>query len=103
MLKFGARFVCAVSVTCSLLPHRLDSASDLLVLSGDSDETNDLEDLDRVATNPHTDILTLVEDEVLLTLPMVPRHPDGQCDTVLNGDSRQGTLPFGVLEQLKHN
>src|SRR5208282_5415940 len=37
-----------------LLPHRLDSASDLLVLSGDSDETNALGDLDGAAANPHT-------------------------------------------------
>jgi uncharacterized protein len=86
-----------------VLPYRLDSASDLLVLSGDSDETNALGDLDGVAANPHTDILTLVEDEVLLTLPMAPRHPDGQCDTVLDGDSLQDTLPFGVLEQFKQN
>jgi uncharacterized protein len=85
------------------LPYRLDAASDLLVLSGGSGETNDLGDLDGVAADPHTDILALVEDEVLLVLPMAPRHPEGQCNNALHGDSVQDASPFGVLEQLKHN
>ena len=85
------------------LPYRLDTASDLLVLSGGNSEANDLGDLDGVAADPHTDILALVEDEVLLALPMVPRHPIGQCEIELHSDSLQEASPFGVMKQFKHN
>jgi uncharacterized protein len=32
-----------------------------------------------LVAEPHLDVLTLVEDEILLGLPMVPRHPEGEC------------------------
>lgn len=32
-----------------------------------------------VAADPHLDVLLFVEDEILLSLPVAPHHPDGKC------------------------
>ncbi|HUO44524.1 MAG TPA: YceD family protein [Burkholderiales bacterium] len=85
------------------LPYRVATASDLLVLTGGGPETDALEDLDGVAADPHTSVRELVEDEVLLALPMAPRHPEGQCGAAVSAGSAQSRSPFGVLAQLKHD
>lgn len=54
--------------------------------------------------------LELVEDELLLALPMVPMHPPGECPAVLStqlgaaaddGDAEVRPNPFAVLASLK--
>jgi uncharacterized protein len=35
--------------------------------------------LDALLADPHLDVQALVEDEMLLSLPVVPRHPEGEC------------------------
>lgn len=35
--------------------------------------------LDALVAEPEMDVLTLVEDEILLSLPVAPRHPEGEC------------------------
>ncbi|MFA5081437.1 MAG: YceD family protein [Hydrogenophilaceae bacterium] len=35
--------------------------------------------LDALVADPELDVLTLVEDEILLSLPVVPRHAEGEC------------------------
>lgn len=35
--------------------------------------------LDALLADPGLGVLTLVEDEILLSLPVAPRHPDGAC------------------------
>jgi uncharacterized protein len=35
--------------------------------------------LDALVAEPELDLLTLVEDEILLSLPVAPRHPEGEC------------------------
>ncbi len=35
--------------------------------------------LDALVAETHLDVQTLVEDEILLSLPAVPRHADGAC------------------------
>ena len=35
--------------------------------------------LDALVAEPDLDVQTLVEDEILLSLPVVPRHADGEC------------------------
>lgn len=36
--------------------------------------------LDVLLAEPHLDVRGLVEDEMLLSLPAVPRHPEGGCE-----------------------
>lgn len=38
--------------------------------------------LDALIAEPELDVLTLVEDEILLSLPVAPRHPEGGCGQV---------------------
>lgn len=35
--------------------------------------------LDGLVAEPHLDVRDLIEDEVLLSLPAIPRHPIGEC------------------------
>lgn len=35
--------------------------------------------LDALIADPELDVLTLVEDEILLSLPVAPRHAEGEC------------------------
>jgi uncharacterized protein len=35
--------------------------------------------VDALVAEPRLDVATLVEDEILLGLPVVPRHPEGEC------------------------
>jgi uncharacterized protein len=52
----------------------------------------------------HLDVLALLEDEILLNLPIAPKHEAGACK-VADGKNRQegDQHPFAVLEKLKRN
>jgi uncharacterized protein len=61
------------------------------------------EDADSIPASAEMDVLALVEDEVLLSLPISPLHPPELClgkgaDKVA---SEKGNNPFGVLAALK--
>ncbi len=58
---------------------------------------NDAEDA--LEVEPLTDLLALVEDEVLLALPLVPRHDD--CEPPVKAGVDEETSPFAVLRQLR--
>lgn len=56
------------------------------------------------------ELLTMVEDELLLCLPIVAMHPEGECSFPADyashqqdGDEAVKTNPFGVLAQLKRD
>lgn len=76
----------------------------LLLRPGEREELLDAEDV-LVVEQPLT-LGTLIEDELLLELPMVPMHPADRCPSghVTNQESREAapTGPFSVLEKLKH-
>lgn len=89
------------------LPYPVAVESSLLVLtagmSAASDEIVDIGDLDGVPADAHTDVLALVEDEVLLAIPFAARHPDGQCGAVIKAADEGAASPFSVLVRLKHD
>lgn len=39
--------------------------------------------IDVLLADPNLDVQMLVEDEILLSLPAVPRHPDGECEVAV--------------------
>ncbi len=43
--------------------------------------------LDILLADPRMDVMTLVEDEILLSLPPAPRHGEGLCGIVPNGSA----------------
>jgi uncharacterized protein len=42
-------------------------------------DLDDPEAPDTIEANPELDVAALIEDEVLLSLPLAPRHPEGTC------------------------
>lgn len=66
------------------LEAELELARDLAAVEGADD------DIDRIVAGPAMDVLHLVEDEVLLELPMVPRHE--QCVALAEADRAAPTL-----------
>ena len=64
------------------------------------------EELDTVNADEHVDLYRLLEDEVLLALPMIPMHEPDQCTAkkYLQDDTGTGAnkdSPFAVLAQIK--
>lgn len=73
----------------------------LLVPQGQPWPDDELTDdrFDAVAADKEMALLPLIEDEVLLALPIVPRH--GVCETALPVVDEQEPSPFAVLAKLK--
>lgn len=81
--------------------HPIDVNSRLWLLPADRlNEVEEDDDVDVIEMDSKLDIITLMEDELLLGLPFAPRHPEGACvlmDNVADGNSK----PFAALAKLK--
>ncbi|WP_374261783.1 DUF177 domain-containing protein [Zoogloea sp.] len=73
----------------------------LLLRPGEAPPEDELENdaEDALEVEPLTDLLALVEDEVLLALPLVPRHEN--CDPPVKAGVDEEISPFAVLRQLR--
>jgi uncharacterized protein len=75
----------------------LDSLNDN-VTGGDEDE------FDSILADTHLNVLDLLEEEILLSLPIAPKHEMGACHmTVGESTHREEKNPFAVLAKLKSN
>lgn len=86
------------------LPFRLRLAGRLLLVAeGDDWPDEELADdrYDAIPDNPSMDVVALIEDEVLLALPIAPRHD--ACDVPGHEGTDERPSPFGVLERLKRH
>lgn len=71
------------------------------LLVGHPDEE---EDFDGILADAHLDVLALLEEEILLTLPIAPKHDLGACQVAEGKNKQEGEPhPFAVLEKLKRN
>ncbi|MCX7155537.1 MAG: YceD family protein [Rhodocyclales bacterium] len=72
-----------------------------LIAPGEDWPDDDLEDdsADAITAETALTVLSLVEDEVLLALPIAPRHE--QCESPLASASGHGASPFAALADLK--
>ena len=72
-----------------------------LVAESQKDQT-DIEDdeVDNISAEKHLDVLALLEEELLLSLPIAPKHMLGECQIATEGLSRSNN-PFAVLAGLK--
>ena len=86
-----------------LLEYGLDVANTLLLVppgaEADDEDIDDPEAPDMIEASPELDVASLIEDEVLLSLPLAPRHPDGTCQSRLRG-GQEGTGPSNPFAQL---
>ncbi|MBI5437978.1 MAG: DUF177 domain-containing protein [Nitrosomonadales bacterium] len=80
-----------------------DQASlDALDAAGGEDE----EEFDSILANPHLDVLDMLEEEILLSLPIAPKHEFGHefgaCQAAGGGNmQKEEKNPFAVLAKLK--
>jgi uncharacterized protein len=84
----------------------VDIASTLLVVPPGAelgDEVDDPEGPDVIEADPELSIAGLIEDEVLLSLPLAPRHPEGACASRLPAAQPAEGMPkaFAQLAALK--
>ncbi len=72
-----------------------------MLRAGDALPDDELEndEVDALEVEPLTDLLALVEDELLLSLPLVPRHDD--CEPPVEAGDDEEISPFAVLRQLR--
>ena len=85
----------------------VDQSTELLLARSESELARwDVDEIEVVLATERLDPLTLVEDELLLSLPFSPRHADGQCESaspMVTGQemSQSRASPFGQLGELK--
>jgi uncharacterized protein len=62
------------------------------------------EDFDSILADAHLNVLDMLEEEILLSLPIAPKHELGDCQ-VTDGKNAHGEKknPFAVLETLKRS
>ncbi|MDD4929820.1 MAG: YceD family protein [Gallionella sp.] len=62
------------------------------------------EEFEGILADAHLDVLALLEDEILLALPIAARHDLGACHVAEGeGERKDERHPFAVLEKLKRN
>ena len=62
------------------------------------------EAFDGILADAHLDVLALLEDEILLNLPISPMHDSGACQVAEGESTQKGKQhPFAVLEKLKRS
>ena len=64
----------------------------------------DEEEFDSILADAHLNVLDLLEEEILLSLPIAPKHALGACQ-MTDGENAHGEEknPFAVLANLKRN
>jgi uncharacterized protein len=59
------------------------------------------EEFDSILADPHLDVLDLLEQEILLSLPIAPKHEIGACQAADGGNRHEERHPFADLAKLK--
>lgn len=82
------------------LPLRVQSVLQL-VRPGQAipDEELEIEEFDAIEATPDMDALAIVEDEIVLAVPIAPRHED--CDVPRPSDGAEKESPFAALAKLR--
>ncbi|MDB5810403.1 MAG: Large ribosomal subunit accumulation protein YceD [Betaproteobacteria bacterium] len=83
------------------LVYPVSVQANLLVLTADAGgETGEIEDLDGVPASAAVDVWSLVEDEVLLAIPLSPRHAENECSPAVKEAGDPAASPFAALAKL---
>lgn len=65
-----------------------------------------------LVASQHFDLLGLIEDEILLSFPLIPKHPEGACQPHASSFGEGGEVaeasekpqnPFNILKNMKKN
>ena len=99
----------AISVHCQRclgeLVHLLDLQTDIHLAENESElsRLDKTKTIDGILAVSNLDILALIEDEVILSLPISPRHRENECSAqeLTNSNSIGEKNPFVALAKLK--
>lgn len=84
------------------LTYPIKLVSRLRLVSEGEVDNSDIEDdeVDSIPAEKRLDVLALLEEELLLSLPIAPKHGLGECQIAVEGLNRSNN-PFAVLAGLK--
>jgi uncharacterized protein len=67
-------------------------------------EDEEEDEFESILADAHLDVLALLEEEILLSLPIAPMHQQGACQVADDEGKQKGDRnPFAVLANLKRN
>lgn len=70
----------------------------------DDEAGNEEEGFDSILADTHLNVLDMLEEEILLSLPIAPKHELGACQATDGKNTRLDEQnPFAVLAKLKRN
>ena len=103
-LKVGGSIDLQCQRCLGKLVYGVSTTTSLLVLTDEAAiDEGEIEDLDGVPAAKDIDVRSLVEDEVLLALPLAPRHAEGECNPAVKGAGNPVASPFAALARLKQD
>lgn len=88
------------------LAYSLDATTVFLLVADESGlplPEDEREDVEYLVADAPIDVRALIEDEVLLGVPLAPAHDDTNCNDALSAAKEQKESPFKVLQGLKLN
>lgn len=86
------------------MPFDLDAEAHLVLVPNEEAvpvDADEQDDVDYIVGNQHQSVASLIEDEVLLSLPLAPVHESDDCAAPINRAQEQKESPFKVLQGLK--
>ncbi len=98
-LDISGNFMLTCQRCLKPMPWGMASRAELELVTSQESIDNATDDRDRVLAGKEMDVDALVEDEIILAVPMIPRHE--VCSTAKAIGSSEGASPFGVLAVLK--
>ena len=104
-LQIRGKLVLVCQRCLGALPFEV-STQRVFVLSGPEEDhaegADETEELERIPADPKLDVLALVEDELILGLPMAPVHGPRDCEAGLAATNvKDAVSPFSALAALK--
>ncbi|SFP56131.1 uncharacterized protein SAMN05216419_100716 [Nitrosomonas cryotolerans] len=87
------------------MAHAIDLKTSLLLVENEAElcQYDEEDSIDTILATPSIDVWVLIEDEIILNLPMTPCHQEDTCkiDHLVKNSTEQLTHPFAALTALK--
>jgi uncharacterized protein len=102
MLSISGQVMLTCQRCLAEMPHRLDLQSQLVLVANEAglpDLNDEGEESDVVVASSKMNVSDLLEEEIILALPLAPRH-DFECVEVKNVDEPAASRrPFSILSK----
>ena len=105
-LQINGHFNLVCQRCLGALAFDLDAAAVFILVPDESrmpQPEDERDDVEYIVADAPIDVRALIEDEVLLSLPLAPAHENVNCNDALSAAKEQKESPFKVLQGLKLN